>query len=62
MISNNIPAVVVKSYDGKTTKVSRNSQQKKSDAVTNQNDKEIPKERYISQDKKQEIIDDLRLM
>ena len=35
--------MVVKSYDGKTTKVSRNSQQKKSDAVTNQNDKEIPK-------------------
>ena len=62
MISNKIPALVAKSYDGKTTKVSRNSQQKKSDAVTNQNDKEKPKERYISQDKKQEIIDDLRLM
>ena len=54
--------MVVKSYDGKTTKVSRNSQQKKSDTVTNQNDKEIPKERYISPDKEQEIIDDLRLM
>ena len=31
------------------TKVSKNSQQNNLDAVTNDHDKEIPKERYISQ-------------
>ena len=41
-------ATRAKSYDGKITKVSKNSQQDKSEAVTNENDKEIPKERYIS--------------
>ena len=29
--------------------------------VTNNHDKEIPKERYVSPEKKQEIIDELRL-
>ena len=32
----------------KITKVSRNSQQKNSETVTNKNDKEIPKEIYIN--------------
>ena len=41
-------ATRAKSYDGKITKVSKNSQQDKSETVTNENDKEIPKERYIS--------------
>ena len=43
--------------DNKTTK---NSQQNNSGTVTNENDKEIPKERYMSP-KKTKIIDDLRL-
>ena len=39
--------------------VSKNSQQNNSEAVTNEHDKEIPKERHISLD---ETIDDLRLI
>ena len=42
-------------------KVSKNSQQNNSETVSNENDQEIPKERYISPEKRQEIIDDLRL-
>ena len=30
--------------------------------VTNENDKEIPKERYISPEERRKIIDDLRLI
>ena len=45
----------------KVTKVTKNSQQNNSATVANENDKEIPKERYISPDKRQEIINDLRL-
>ena len=41
------------------TKVSINSQQNNSEAVTNENDKEIPKERYISPEQRQKIIDNL---
>ena len=44
----------------KITRVSENSQQNNSGTVTNENDKEIPKERYL-QKKRQEIIDGLRL-
>ena len=40
----------------KITKVSKNVE-----TVTNDYDKEIPKERYMSAEKRQEIIDDLRL-
>ena len=43
------------------TKVSKNSQQNNSEIVTNENDKEIPKERYIPPEKRKKIIDDLRL-
>ena len=39
-------------------KVSRNSQQNNSETVTNKHDKEIPKERYISPEEKQKIIDE----
>ena len=46
----------------KITKVSKNSQQNNSEVVTNENEKEIPKERYISPEKRQEIIDELRLI
>ena len=45
----------------KITKVSKNLQQSYFETVTNENGKEIPKERYILPEKRQEIIDDLRL-
>ena len=44
----------------KITKVSKNSQQNNSETVTNENDKEIPKERYISLEERQKNIDNLR--
>ena len=46
----------------KITKVSKDSQQNNSETVTNENDKEIPKERCIAPEKRQKIIDDLRLI
>ena len=42
----------------KFTKVSK-SLQYNSETVTNENDKEIPKERQISPEERQKIIDDL---
>ena len=42
------------------TKVAKNSQQNNSETVTNENDKEIPKERYISIKDRHKIIDNLR--
>ena len=42
-------------------KVSKNLQQNNLETGTNENDKEIPKEIYISPEEKQEIIDELRL-
>ena len=45
----------------KITKVSKNLPQSNSETVTNEYNKEIPKERYISSDERQEIIDELRL-
>ena len=44
------------------TKVSRSSPQNNSEAFTNEHDKEIPKERYRTPEKRQKIIDDLRLI
>ena len=44
----------------KITKVLKNSQQNNSKTATNENDKEIPKVRYISPEEKQEIINNLR--
>ena len=41
--------------------VSKNSQQNNSETVTNEHDKEIPKERYIPPVERQEIVDELRL-
>ena len=43
----------------KIKKVSKNSQQNNSETAANENDKEIPKERYMSPKTRQEIIDDL---
>ena len=45
----------------KIIKVSKNSQQNKSETVINENDEEIPDKRYISLEERQEIIDELRL-
>ena len=45
----------------KITKLSKISQQNNSETVTNEHDKEIPKERYVSLEERQEIIDELRL-
>ena len=42
--------------------VSNNSQQNNSETVTNEYDKEIPKERCISPEERQQIIDNLRLI
>ena len=39
----------------------KNSPQKKLETVTNENDKEIHKEKYMPPEEKQEIIDELRL-
>ena len=47
-------------YD-RITKASKNALQYNSEPVTNTNDKEIPKERYISPEEKQEIIDNLEI-
>ena len=43
------------------TKVSKNLQQNDSETITTDRNKEIPKERYISPEERQEIIDELRL-
>ena len=40
----------------------QNSQENNLETVTNEHDKEIPKEIYISPEETQEIIDDLRLL
>ena len=43
-----------------SVKVSKNSQQNVSETVTNENNKEMPKERYISPEERQKSIDNLR--
>ena len=45
----------------KITKLSKTSQWNNSETVTNEHDQEIPKERNISPEARQKIIDDLRL-
>ena len=44
----------------KITKVWKNSQENNSETVTNQNDTEMHKERYISAEERQKIIINLR--
>ena len=44
------------------TKVSKNSQQNNLETFLNDNDKEIPKERYIFLEQRQKLIDDLSLI
>ena len=56
---------IIREYQN-ITKVSKSSQENNSKTVTNENDKEIPKEihkeRYTSPEEKQKIIDNLRLI
>ena len=54
MISNKIA--------DKVMKVSKKLQKNNSEIVTNENDKEIPKERSISPEERQKILDNLRLI
>ena len=42
-------------------KASKSSQQNNSETFTNEQDKEVPKEWYVSPEKRQEIIDELRV-
>ena len=60
MIGNKIANAVAKSYDGKTMAVSKHPQKNNSETVTNKHDKEILKERYLSPEERQKIIDNLR--
>ena len=60
LISNKIADEVVKPYGGRITKFSKNSKQNNSETVTNERDKEIPKERYTSPEERQKNIDSLR--
>ena len=41
----------------KITKILKTSEQNNSETVTNENNKEIPKERYISSEERHKIID-----
>ena len=45
----------------KITKLSKKSQQNNSETATNEHDEEIPKEKYVSPEERQEIIEELRL-
>ena len=62
LIGDKIADTVAKSYDGKTTKVSRSLPSNNSEKIINEHDKEIPKERYISPEEVHKIIDDLTLI
>ena len=42
--------------------ISKNLQQNNSETVTNEDDKEVPKESYISPENRKETIDDVRLI
>ena len=46
----------------KITKVPKTSTQNNTETVTNEHDKQVPKERYISPEERQKMIDDLRLI
>ena len=48
LTGNKIVDTVAKSYDGMNSKVSKTSPQSKSDNTSNEQDKEIPKERFAS--------------
>ena len=48
--------------DNRITEVSRSSTQDNLEKLADEHDKEIPKERYISPEERQKIINDLRLL
>ena len=52
---------VINKIANKSTKLSKDSQQNNSETVTNEYDKEIPKEKYVFPEERQEITDELRL-
>ena len=56
LIDNKTADVVANLYNGRITKVSKNSQQNDPETVTNENDKGIPEERYISPEGRQDIV------
>ena len=49
-------------FANRITKVSKTSQQNNSETVTNEHDKEISNERYISSEERHKIIEDLKLL
>ena len=52
---------VINKIANKSTKLSKDSHQNNSETVTNEYDKEIPKEKYVFPEERQEITDELRL-
>ena len=54
LIGNKIP--------DKTIKISKTSQQKNPETITNEPDREIPQDRYKSSEERQKTIDDLKLI
>ena len=62
MIGNKIADAVAKCYDDKITKVSKISPENNTETIASEHNKEICKERYISPERRQEIVDELRLM
>ena len=56
MIGNKIADAVAKSYDHRITKILKNPQQNNLETITNEYNKEIPKERHISPEERQKIL------
>ena len=56
---NRIADAVAKSHNSKNKKDSRSSPQNDLETITNEHDKETPKERYISPEERQKIINDV---
>ena len=54
--------LIVDKTSYRSTSISKKSQQNNSETVTNEHDKEIPKERHISPEETQKFIDDLILI
>ena len=61
LIGNKIANAAVKSHDGRISKNSKYSQQNNLESVTNEHEKEISKEKYVSLEERQEIDDELRI-
>ena len=59
LVENKISDAVVKSHDSTITKDSKKLKRNSLETVTNEHDKEIPKERYISPKERQKVMDNL---